>query len=103
MRKIFRKRHISAGFRFPKPREAAVWSIPGTNILGPRGTRDDQRQGSAWRCRAGAKIFAEHFGVNFISVKDEAAGGGALPAYQNAVNDLAGSGQITVRFPAAGG
>ena len=50
----------------------------------------------------GAKIFAEHFGVNFISVKDEAAGGGALPAYQNAVNDLAGSGQITVRFPGGG-
>lgn len=50
----------------------------------------------------GGKIVAEHFGVNFISVKDEAEGGGALPAYANAVNDLAGSGKVTVRFPGGG-
>ncbi len=55
--------------------------------------------GSAVR---GAEIFAHHFGVNYISVKDEAEGGGALPAYANAVNDLAGSGQITIRFPGGG-
>ncbi len=50
----------------------------------------------------GGEIFDHHFGVNFISVKDEAAGGGALPAYQNAVNDLSGSGPISVRFPGGG-
>ena len=50
----------------------------------------------------GGEIFAHHFGVNYISVKDEAEGGGALPAYANAVNDLAGSGGITIRFPGGG-
>lgn len=50
----------------------------------------------------GGEIFAQHFGVNYISVKDEAEGGGALPAYANAVNDLAGSGGITIRFPGGG-
>ncbi|PIE06595.1 MAG: hypothetical protein CSA74_11670 [Rhodobacterales bacterium] len=50
----------------------------------------------------GGEIFDHHFGVNYISVKDEAAGGGALPAYQNAVNDLSGSGAISVRFPGGG-
>ncbi|MCB1358206.1 MAG: M10 family metallopeptidase C-terminal domain-containing protein [Maritimibacter sp.] len=56
-------------------------------------------QGDAVR---GAKISADHFGVNYLSTKDEAAGGGALPAYANAVDDLAGSGRITVRFPGGG-
>ncbi len=50
----------------------------------------------------GGEIFAHHFGVNYISVKDEAEGGGALPAYANAVNDLAGSGGISIRFPGGG-
>ena len=50
----------------------------------------------------GGEIFAHHFGVNYLSVKDEAEGGGALPAYANAVNDLAGSGGITIRFPGGG-
>lgn len=50
----------------------------------------------------GAKVTAEHFGVNYISVKDEAEDGGALPAYEQAVNDLAGSGQVIVRFPGGG-
>ena len=56
-------------------------------------------QGAALR---GTKIFAEHFGVNYLSVKDEAEGGGALAAFQDAVNDLAGSGPVTVRFPGGG-
>ncbi|MCB1338573.1 MAG: calcium-binding protein [Maritimibacter sp.] len=50
----------------------------------------------------GGQVFDHHFGVNFISNKDEAPDGGALQAYQDAVNDLASGGPVSVRFPGGG-